>query len=106
MISERVLAGKEALGALGWGLVLVLPGLSSRLVYPGGMMVMILSEIKIRNVLCTRQYGSVSHALFSHLFHVYECFPCMNVCEPHACLVFTEVGRGHWIPWNWGYGWL
>lgn len=31
-------------------------------------------------------------------------FMCMGV--PHACLVLTEVRRGHWNPWKWSHRWL
>lgn len=28
------------------------------------------------------------------------------ISAPHACLATEEIGRRHWILWNWSYGWL
>lgn len=35
-----------------------------------------------------------------------SCFAYMYVCEPQECLEPIEVRRGHWVLWNYSYGWL
>lgn len=34
---------------------------------------------------------------------MYQCFACMFICTPHACLVPSEVKRGHWLTLDWNY---
>ena len=29
-----------------------------------------------------------------------DCFTCMSMCVPHACLVPAKVREGIWIPWD------
>lgn len=43
---------------------------------------------------------TISLKMYFFLCHMYQCFACMHVCAPHACLVSTEARRGHWIPWT------
>lgn len=40
------------------------------------------------------------HYLFTSVYFVYECF------ASRLNLVYKEVIREHWIPWNWSNGWL
>lgn len=39
------------------------------------------------------------------LFHIYECFACMYVFPLCTCSV-RGGQRGHWISWNYNFGWL
>lgn len=48
----------------------------------------------------------LKHVLSFILLYVYECFVCMSVGVPHACLVPVEARKGCWISWNWSSGWL
>lgn len=39
-------------------------------------------------------------------FMSFECFACLYLCIPHACLVSVGIRRGHWIPGSLSYRWL
>lgn len=35
-----------------------------------------------------------------------KCFACLYTYKPYEYMVLTEIRRGHWMPWNYTYGWL
>lgn len=39
-----------------------------------------------------------------YLFYLYECLPT-HMYMRHVYVCPTHL-RGHWVPWNWSYGWL
>jgi formate hydrogenlyase subunit 4 len=39
------------------------------------------------------QDGLYIYFLLIYLFYVYECFACISVCAPYACLVSMEIRR-------------
>lgn len=39
----------------------------------------------------------------SHSNFTCECFACIYVCAPHACILLKGARRGRWISWNWRY---
>ena len=39
-----------------------------------------------------RVEGQMTYLVLTSLFYVYDCFACMYICVPHACLRSSEEG--------------
>lgn len=68
-------------------------------------LVTLLYNLAISNtVIGTKLLMLLFYMTFRNLFKkMYECFACIYVLEPCACLVLRDIRR-HCFPKNWSYG--
>lgn len=44
--------------------------------------------------------------IFGFIYFMYMCVLPVCIYMYHVYPVPSEFRRGHWVPWNWGNGWL